>query len=456
MSFLQDTIAAIATPPGEGGIAVIRVSGPEAIANVQAIFVSLRKANSTLSSATTHSVHYGHIVQNYRTIDEVLVSVLKAPRTFTAEDTIEISCHGGALITRLVLEAVLTTGVRLAEPGEFTRRAFLNGRIDLTQAEAVADLIHARTELAAQAAQRQLAGSLSREIHRLRDDLMIVLAHVEAHIDFPDEDISPDTQIQLLLRIRRGRELAERLLRTAREGEILRNGIRAAILGRPNAGKSSLLNELIGRDRAIVSPIAGTTRDTIEATANVRGFPVIFIDTAGLRTSDDLVEREGIRRSESAAREAELVLWVLDASQEFSDEDEKRLRTLTSKPTILVLNKSDLNRRCVFPQGMLAIEVSCATGQGMDALKDAIRDQVGSGRLTGELMDVTINARHQNALRRGDEFLSLAEGGLETGLSIELIAIELKSAVGAIGEIVGKTSTEDLLDVIFSQFCLGK
>ena len=232
--------------------------------------------------------------------------------------------------------------------------------------------------------------------------------------------------------------------------------VAVVIAGKPNTGKSTLLNVLLNDERAIVSEIAGTTRDTIEATANVRGFPVIFIDTAGLRTSDDLVEREGIRRSESAAREAELVLWVLDASEEFSDEDEKRLRTLTSKPTILVLNKSDLNRRCVVPQEMLAIEVSCATGQGMDALKDAIRDQVGSGRLTGELMDVTINARHQNALRRGDEFLSLAEGGLETGLSIELIAIELKSAVGAIGEIVGKTSTEDLLDVIFSQFCLGK
>src|SRR6266478_5044742 len=280
---LDDTIAAIATPLGEGGLAVIRISGPQALEVADRCFVPAGKGSCKPSGANTHTIHFGHVVRDGRKVDEVLVSVMRAPRTFTREDIVEITCHGGLLPAKMVLDTVLASGARLAEPGEFTRRAFLNGRIDLTQAEAVADLIHSRTELALRAANEQLAGKLSQRVNNLRDEMLKTLAHVEAHIDFPEEDIAPDTREELLTRLEEGVAFMEQLLRTANEGRILRRGVRAAIIGRPNAGKSSLLNQLLGHDRAIVSPIPGTTRDTIEETANIRGLPVVFIDTAGLR-----------------------------------------------------------------------------------------------------------------------------------------------------------------------------
>ena len=305
---LDDTIAAIATPLGEGGLAVVRISGPQTLAVADKSFLPVGKNSLPPSTATTHTIHYGKIVRQGRSVDEVLVAVMRAPRTFTREDTVEITCHGGLLPAKLVLDTLLENGARLAEPGEFTRRAFLNGRIDLAQAEAVADLIHSRTELALAAANEQLAGKLSQRINALRDEMMQTLAHVEAHIDFPDEDISPDTKEQLLKRLEHGVAFMDELLRTANEGQILRRGIRAAIVGRPNAGKSSLLNQLLGHDRAIVSPIPGTTRDTIEETANIRGLPVVFIDTAGLREARDEIEQEGVRRSRESLARAEFIL----------------------------------------------------------------------------------------------------------------------------------------------------
>ena len=300
----EDTIAAIATPLGAGGLAVLRVSGPRACAVADRCFVPAGRHALLPSAAPTHTLHYGHIVAAGRRVDEVMLAVMRAPRTFTREDVVEISCHGGVLPARLVLDALLAAGARAAEPGEFTRRAFVNGRIDLTQAEAVADVIHSRTELALAAANEQLAGHLSRRIEQLRADLLHVLAHVEAHIDFPDEDISPATRTVLLDRLDRGLALTDELLRTAPEGQLLRRGVRAAIIGRPNSGKSSLLNQLLGHNRAIVSPVAGTTRDTIEETANIRGVPVVFIDTAGLRAAGDEIEAEGIRRSRAALQQA--------------------------------------------------------------------------------------------------------------------------------------------------------
>ncbi len=457
---LPGTIAAIATPLGEGGIAIIRISGPDAIHVTDQIFRPAGSNHRRLSIALSHTVHYGHIVHDSQLVDEVLVTVLRAPRTFTREDTVEISCHGGVLISRQVLNATLAVGARLAEPGEFTQRAFIHGRIDLAQAEAVADLIHSRTELAARVAQDQLAGKLSKRIQRLRDDLMHTLAHIEAHIDFPDEDISPDTRTTLTQRLEAGLQFIEELLQTAREGQILRRGIRAAIIGRPNVGKSSLLNQLLGHDRAIVSPVAGTTRDTIEETANVRGIPVVFIDTAGLRNAGDAVEEQGIRRTHAALDRAELILHVLDASAPLTSEDIDLLRQLKERPHIVVLNKSDLPRALDLCDSLndpsSVVELSCANGTGLETLKDAIQKRVWKGVNTPENIEVTINARHQEVLRRARESTRNTLQALRTDLPLELVAIDLRMAADAVGEVVGKTTTEDLLNSIFRQFCLGK
>ncbi len=455
---LDDTIAAIATPLGEGGLAVIRISGPQALAIADRVFVSLGKSAMKPSAAPTHTVHYGKIMREGRGIDEVMVAVMRGPRTLTREDVVEITCHGGLIAVKLVLDAVLENGARLAEPGEFTRRSFLNGRIDLAQAEAVADLIHARTELALVAANEQLAGKLSQRINLLRDELMKTLAHVEAHIDFPDEDIAPDTKEQLLMRLEQGMGFMDELLRTSNEGQILRRGIRAAIVGRPNAGKSSLLNQLLGHDRAIVSPIPGTTRDTIEETANIRGLPVIFVDTAGLREAGDEIEVEGIRRSRQSLAKAEFILHVLDGSEPLTDADVKYLAEFSAKKRILVRNKVDLSARLDLPRGITApiVEVCCVSGKGIESLKNAIKELIWAGEIRAEMLQVMINSRHQQALTRGRAATQRAIDALRSATTLELVAMDLRIATNAVGEIVGKTTTEDLLDSIFSQFCIGK
>jgi tRNA modification GTPase len=490
--FSDDTIAAIATPLGEGGLAVIRISGPQAFAIADRSFLPVGKSSLKPSDAPTHTIQFGKIVRyksslaplggegrgegELEVIDEVLLAVLRSPRTFTREDTVEISCHGGLLPAKLVLDTLLANGARIAEPGEFTRRAFLNGRIDLTQAEAVADLIHSRTELALAAANEQLAGKLSQRINQLRDDLMLTLAHVEAHIDFPDEDISPDTKEKLLQRLENGISFMDELLRTANEGQLLRRGVRAAIIGRPNAGKSSLLNQLLGRERAIVSPIAGTTRDTIEETANIRGLPVIFIDTAGLREARDEIELEGIRRSRQSLAQAEFILHVLDASEPLTSADEMYLTEFADKKRILVRNKTDLPVKLELPPerrasarlepsspqlaelmlGVPLIDVSCTMGQGIEALKDAIKSLVWAGEIKAEMLQVMINSRHQDALNRARATTRFAVDALRADATLELVAMDLRIAANAVGEIVGKTTTEDLLDSIFSTFCIGK
>ncbi len=455
-----DTIAAIATPLGEGGLAVLRVSGPCAFVIVDACFRPSGTRHQKPSLAASHTVHYGHVLHGDRIIDDVLATVFRAPRSFTGEDTVEISCHGGVLISRLVLGALLAAGARSAEPGEFTQRAFLNGRLDLAQAEAVADLIHSRTELALGVARQQLAGRLSTRIGTLRDALMHTLAHVEAHLDFPDEDISPDTGAALQRRVRDSITQVEELLASAAEGRLLRNGVRAAIIGRPNAGKSSLLNLLLGHDRAIVSPVAGTTRDTIEETANIRGLPVIFVDTAGLRDAADVLEAEGIRRSRAAAEQAELLLHVLDASEALHPDDEKLLQEFAHRARVLVLNKTDLPRRLSFslplPDGIAIVELACATGAGLENLKDTLKAMVWRGEVSAENLDIAINARHHDALSRARTALQRALEAWREQATLELIAADLRMAVTAVGEVVGKTTTEDLLDRIFSTFCLGK
>ncbi|MGA2684474.1 MAG: tRNA uridine-5-carboxymethylaminomethyl(34) synthesis GTPase MnmE [Verrucomicrobiota bacterium] len=470
----DDTIAAIATPLGEGGLAVVRISGPQALAVADKSFRPIGKNSTKPSAAASHTILYGRMVRRGKTIDEVLLAVLRAPRTYTREDTVEITCHGGILPAKLVLDTLLENGARPAEPGEFTRCAFLNGRLDLAQAEAVADLIHARTELALAAANEQLAGKLSQRINELRDELVKTLAHVEAHIDFPDDDIAPDTRDQLLKRLEAGVKFMDELLRTANEGQILRRGIRAAIVGRPNVGKSSLLNQLLGHDRAIVSPIPGTTRDTIEETANIRGLPVVFVDTAGLRDARDELEQEGIRRSHETLARAELILHVLDASEPLAEVDEKFLSEFAGKKRILVRNKTDLPQRLDLKgffdkpparsgrmgrgnnSAPISVDVSCLSGQGMEALRDAIKELVWSGEIRVEMLQVMINSRHQDALNRARAATQRTIDALRGGATLELVALDLRIAVNAVGEIVGKTATEDLLDSIFSQFCIGK
>ena len=484
------TIAAIATPIGEGGLAVIRLSGTEAFAIADKCFLPVGKSSSKPSAAPTHTIQFGKIIRDENVIDEVLLAVLRAPHTFTREDTVEISCHGGILPAKLVLDTMLAHGARLAEPGEFTKRAFLNGRIDLAQAEAVADLIHSRTELALAAANEQLAGKLSQRINQLRDDLMNTLAHIEAYLDFPEEGIETDTKEKLLQRLEAGLSFMDELLNTANEGQILRRGIRAAIVGRPNAGKSSLLNQLLGRDRAIVSHIPGTTRDTIEETANIRGLPVVFIDTAGLRESHDEIEREGIRRSRESLAQAELILHVLDASEPLTDADKNYLAEFAGKKRILVRNKTDLPVKLELPAivgqtfpsagsgdfpvassntglespvnqqagkpALQVVDVCCTGGQGIEALKDAIKNLVWAGEIKAEMLQVAINSRHQDALNRARIAGRAATDALRDGYTLELVAVDLRIAADAVGEIVGKTATEDLLDTIFATFCIGK
>ena len=471
---IDDTIAAIATAAGEAALSVIRLSGPEAFLIADRCFRPVGTRSQSPLNAPTHTIHYGKFIQpgqsengeaprQGRPIDEVLLTIMRAPRTFTKEDVAEISCHGGQTSTKAVLDILLNQGARLAEPGEFTRRAFLNGRIDLAQAEAVADIIRAKTELSLHAANQQLAGKLSRRIHRLRDDLLTILAHVEAHIDFPEEDIHPDNKTDLLQKLRRAMTFMEELLASSTEGRILRHGLRAAIIGPPNAGKSSLLNCLLQKNRAIVSPSAGTTRDTIEETANIRGIPVIFIDTAGLRAAKDEIEKEGIRRSRESARQADLLLRVVDASQNPAGANANPNSSepewpAPSQTRLLVLNKIDLIQNPLSPgqKETATVRISCHTGEGLETLKNQIRDAAWKTQIRQKNIDAAINARHQNALQRALQAAQTACQAIESNLPLELIALDLRIAADAVGEIVGKTSTDDLLDKIFSQFCLGK
>jgi len=456
---LTDTIAAISTPIGEGGIAVVRVSGQKAVEIVDSCFVP-KSQHQKLTAVPSHSIVHGHIYsQNGEMIDEVLVAVMRAPRTYSGEDTVEISCHGGILIARLVLETIISYGARLAYPGEFTKRAFLNGKLDLSQAEAVADLIHSKTELALKAARNQLQGGLSKIIDEAWSDLMDICAHVEADIDFSEEDIEIAPWDKIIERLCVLREKIDLLLKTSREGKILREGLRTVIIGSPNSGKSSLLNRLLGQDRAIVSSIPGTTRDTIEELANINGLPVIFVDTAGLRNSTDPLELEGIKRSMRALENAELVLHVIDCSRAETDEDRQWFQVSEKYPRIIVLNKIDLPLNFVFPAQVECIRIvktSCLTGVGLDELKHLIFESAFSTNCGQASEHVAINTRHQKTLEKAFYAINRAIELLQKGESIEFVAMELRSAANSIGEITGRVYTDDLLDSIFNQFCIGK
>jgi tRNA modification GTPase len=455
-NMIEDTIAAISTPIGEGAIAIVRVSGLLAFEVADRIFVSQHGKPSSLPS---HTIHFGTIGTNGDLIDEVMLSVMRAPRTYTGEHTVEINCHGGIYIAQQILSRCLNHGARLAEPGEFTKRAFLNGRIDLTQAEAVMDLISARTGRAQTAAVHALQGHVSRRIDEARERLLTILAHLEAHIDFPDEEIQADTREELIVDLVALCDGLQALRATADEGRLLRQGILVAIIGRPNAGKSSLMNALLGEDRAIVSAIPGTTRDTIEETANMRGIPVRLTDTAGIRRARGRLESAGVLRSHNVLDRSDLVIHILDGARKFHVDDLCLAGSYGSKKSIQVINKSDLRHKlklpAVFPQSVV-VHVSALTGNGLEQLKDSIESIALSGAGGSLQADVVINERHSDALRRVIDALKLATHEFRNGVSHEIVAQQLRIGLNALGEIVGKTATEDILDKIFSTFCIGK
>jgi tRNA modification GTPase len=452
----MDTIAAIATPPGQGAIAVLRVSGPEAIAVADRVFKAKRKPSEIESRVQS----LGAICDDDTQLDSVLLTVFRKPSSFTGEDVVEIACHGGVLVTRRILELLLRNGASLADPGEFTRRAFLNGKLDLTQAEAIMDLIGASSDRALRAATEQLEGTLGSQIRAMQSEMLGLLAHIEAYIDFPEEDISPDTGSALLQRLEAILKTMESLLASASQGRLIREGVRTVISGPPNAGKSSLLNRLLGFERAIVSATPGTTRDTLEESVILRGWSLRLVDTAGLRESLDPIELEGINRAMKQRAEADLILHVRDGAlpaQTISGtgcKDEK-----AGSEEILILNKSDIEEHPSWADSQ-AIRISCLSGRGVRELEEAIDTKLtaafGAGLESESSGFVVINARHQDCLRRGVEQTQAAQSGLKESISPEFVAEELRGALHAVGEIVGQTDTEDLLGQIFSTFCIGK
>ena len=445
---IADTIAAISTPAGEGAIALVRISGVNAIDVAEKIF----RGKENPSRFGSHVQHFGEIVDGKgRLIDQVMFSIHRAPASYTGEDLLEISCHGGTLVTAKVLEACLRGGARAARPGEFTERAFLNGKMDLTQAEAVIDLIRARTDLALRSATEQLEGRLGEKIRKIRDELVSLLAHIDASIDFPEEGISPDEGEKLCARLGSVREEIAALLATADQGRILREGVRVVIYGATNAGKSSLLNRLLGYDRVIVSETHGTTRDTIEETANLDGLPIRLIDTAGLRGSASELEQEGIVRTERSLQLADLRLHIADRNAPKPSHFDERAGNSNE---IVVLNKSDLPEDSDW-NNFTALRVSCMTGEGLPELQKEILARITKQNLRPE-STVAINARHRDCLRRALESCDRAGTALGQRLSPEYVAVDLNEALRAVGEVIGVVDVEQILDSVFGQFCVGK
>ncbi|WP_297214256.1 MULTISPECIES: tRNA uridine-5-carboxymethylaminomethyl(34) synthesis GTPase MnmE [Thermodesulfovibrio] len=454
-----DTIAAISTPIGEGGIGIVRISGPEAVAISSRIFFSSKGVN--LSTVKSHTIHYGYIIdpESGEKIDEVLVSVMRAPKTYTREDVVEINCHGGFIILNKILNLLIRQGARVAEPGEFTKRAFLRGRIDLSQAESVIDLIRAKTDDARKIALEHLDGKLSIKINELRDILTRVCAHVEAYIDFPEEEIDGLTEAEIKKEIIKVRDEIDKLIEGYEEGKIYREGLRVAIVGKPNVGKSSLLNALLMKERAIVTEIPGTTRDIIEEYINIKGLPVKIIDTAGIRKSHDLVENEGIRRTLKALEEAELVLLMLDMSEKINSLDMEIIDRAKDKKTIVVLNKSDIKRdNFHIPQQLKnkpTVEIAALKGEGIEKLKETIFNLSVLGRYRQEGLIVT-KLRHKIALESAKSSMNNALDSFGKNEPLEITAMFLREGLSFLGQIVGVITTEDILNLIFSEFCIGK
>lgn len=465
---LNDTICAIATPPGEGGVGIVRVSGEKAV-DIATGLVVLR-SGVPLGSSASHVLHHADLLDptgSHRNapLDEALVVVMRAPRSYTGEDVVELQCHGGAFILGTICDTLVRAGARLAEPGEFTKRAFLNGRLDLAQAEAVLDTIRAKTAGSLRIAQEQLRGALSREIGVVRETLIGLLAHVEAGIDFVEEDITFIQTAELAAGLTQACDAVGGLLAHGREGLILREGVTAAILGRPNVGKSSLLNALLKTDRAIVTPIPGTTRDVLEEVLNIRGIPVRLLDTAGIRETTDPVEQEGVKRSRAAQEQADLLLIVLDGSMPLTPEDRALLERVPpgmDQKRLLVVNKADLPGRldpaALPPAGpdCAVSRISAKTGAGLDELRDRIRALLISPDIEARETVLVTHLRHHDALRRTLDALTAVCASVKARAAGELIAMDLRAAIDALGEITGAVSTDDILDRIFRDFCIGK
>lgn len=458
----RDTIAAIATPPGQGGVAIIRVSGPEAERIARSIFL-LRHPVDVLQS---HHLYLGSITnpRNGRSLDEGLLTVMRTPRSYTGEDVAEIHCHGGGFLVRSVLALVLEQGARLAHPGEFTKRAFLNGRLDLSQAEAVLDLIQAKSEQGLQLAWEQLSGYLSETYNALRERLLRLTAYVEAFIDFPEEDIPERAQNELEQEILALIDDVAALASTFIQGKVYRDGVRTAIVGKPNVGKSSLLNLLVGAERAIVTAIPGTTRDVLEETVVVGGIPLVLWDTAGLRQTSDEVERIGVERARLGVQEADLVLAVFDGSRPFDQEDKIVFTTILKKQYILIINKADLPTLLSFPASeqfptsTTPVFFSAKTGRGRSELESRIQEAVlGATHQQGQFNDLIVSkVRHRDELIKTEQHLKNALSGFNSSLPVELIAVDLRAALDHIGEITGHVTSEEILDQIFREFCIGK
>src|SRR5579883_472138 len=474
----NDTIAAIATPPGSGGIGVIRVSGQDAFSLVLPLF---RQPHGRSSVPPSHQLTYGHVVDpaTSEILDELLTAFMQPPHTYTREPVVEIQGHGGPLILRRILRVVLAQGARMANPGEFTLRAFLNGRLDLAQAEAVMDLIEAQTEAGQRLAMQQLRGRLSEQLQQVRHALLGVIARIEASIDFPEEDVPTPQIAELQPLIAHAQEQADALLAGSEQGRLYRQGLRTAIIGRPNVGKSSLLNLLLRTERAIVTPIAGTTRDTVEEVANVRGIPLHLIDTAGITPTEDPVEQIGVQRSRAAAESADVVLLVFDGAEPLTEQDRlvsSELRSMGfdcspadeanvskhKRPVIVVINKADQAQRIELNQARdlwahsASVRTSTLTSEGLPQLEEAIAAVALAGKTLYSESVLVTSTRHQEALRRVVEHLRASQASLVQELPLDFVSIDLRAAYSALGEITGETASDDLLDRIFSEFCIGK
>ena len=458
-----DTIAAISTPAGEGAIAIVRLSGDEAVQIADRVFRS--PSGKKLIEEQSHTIHYGHLVNpsSGETVEEVMVSLMKAPKTFTREDVVEVNCHGGIVAVNRVLALILIEGARLAEPGEFTKRAFLNGRIDLSQSEAVMDLIRAKTDRAMNVALNQMEGKLSRLIRELRLTLVETLAEVEVKIDYPEYDEVEETTVpHMIEKCTWVKEEIDKLLHTSAQGKILREGLSTVIVGRPNVGKSSLLNSLVQENKAIVTDIAGTTRDIIEEYVNVRGVPLRLVDTAGIRETEDIVERIGVERSRQVLKEADLILLVLNSAEELSIEDERLFTAISGMDMIVVANKTDLTQKVDFSRvkeltnNATIVTTSLLKDEGIDELEKAIAGLFFDGSIESEDMTYVSNARHIALLHKASARIEEALSAAEAGIPVDMIQIDVTRTWEILGEIIGDTVQEGLINELFSRFCLGK